>query len=125
MFLKSPIEQFILLPTSICSGVSNITLFYLIIIFSFIIIILKNFFIRNINNFHVSNIAFVFTTLDVAFITKKIYLLNFIPTNLQYIFESILFEFTNSFKTLLNSSNIFSFFYSIIVAILFILFSSK
>jgi ATP synthase subunit 6 len=124
MRFNSPIEQFILIPTWICGGVSNVTLFYVLIFFIFMLIIFNNIFFKKVNTYFFNNLSFIFNTEESLYITKTIYMLYFIPTKVQYLFESLIFEFTNAFKTLLNSSNIFSFFYSIIVAILFILFSN-
>jgi ATP synthase subunit 6 len=122
-FLNSPIEQFILLPIfNICSGISNLSIFYVIIC-----IILLHFYLYttsiNIKNITINISLFLYNSV-IQTISVNYTNFNFIPNANQFIFENLILEFTNSFKSLVNSKNIFLFFYSVLSAILFILFSN-
>jgi F-type H+-transporting ATPase subunit a len=122
-FLNSPIEQFILLPIfNICSGISNLSIFYVIIC-----IILLHFYLYTtsikIKNVTINISLFLYNSV-IQTISLNYTNFKFIPTANQFIFENLILEFTNSFKSLVNSKNIFLFFYSVLSAILFILFSN-
>jgi F-type H+-transporting ATPase subunit a len=119
-FLNSPIEQFILLP--IFSGISNLSIFYIIIC-----VILLHFYLYTtsikIKNVTVNISLFLYNSV-IQTISLNYTNFKFIPNVNQFVFENLILEFTNSFKSLVNSKNIFLFFYSVLSAILFILFSN-
>ena len=123
--LISPIEQFNILPLfDLFIGFSNLTIFYFIIIFLFIfIVIFYNKLIFNLNKYpdiffqNINNYTFIFFKTFYNF-------LKFIPTNSQYIFELYIFEFIKFYKSLVISTDLMAFFYSIFTSICFILFSN-
>ena len=123
--LISPIEQFNILPLfDLFIGFSNLTIFYFIIISLFsIIVIFYNKLIFNFNKYsdiffqNINNYTFIFFKTFYNF-------LKFIPTNPQYIFELYIFEFIKFYKSLVISTDLMAFFYSIFTSICFILFSN-
>lgn len=122
--LNSPIEQFLLLPVfHICSGVSNLAIFYIIIWFGFFQIVLYTLSI-NFPILNFKNIMFFLFDKDIFVIRNFFTNIYFIPTNNQFILETLILQFINLFKNLVNSHFIFLFFYSVLSSILFILFSN-
>ena len=123
--LISPIEQFNILPLfDLFIGFSNLTIFYFIIISLFsIIVIFYNKLIFNFNKYsdiffqNINNYTFIFFKTFYNF-------LKFIPTNPQYIFELYIFEFIKFYKSLVISTDLMAFFYSIFTSICFIFFSN-
>lgn len=123
--LISPIEQFNILPLfDLFIGFSNLTIFYFIIISLFsIIVIFYNKLIFNFNKYsdiffqNINNYTFIFFKTFYNF-------LKFIPTNSQYIFELYIFEFIKFYKSLVISTDLMAFFYSIFTSICFIFFSN-
>jgi ATP synthase subunit 6 len=123
--LKSPIEQFnIILIGDICIGISNLAFFFLLII------ILIYFFSKLNKLIHKNNLILINNILAYIYHSKfnqdeiiKSYsqLLSFIPNYFQFMFESFIFEFVNAFKNLINHSNLFIYFYSLLTSIFFIL----
>lgn len=122
--LNSPMEQFLLLPLfHICSGISNLVVFYLIIWTCFFQILLYTLTIK----FLVLNKKSIFLFL----FDKNIFLIRnifnniyFIPKSNQYLLENLILQFVNLFKNLVNSKFIFLFFYCVLSSIFFILFSN-
>jgi ATP synthase subunit 6 len=129
--LYSPIEQFMLI-SFFYSIISNLTLFFILVIFIFFIIyfkIINNYFFLIKYYLFDSYAVFLFNSKYIDFKRKVYMFLNltyfsFIPTKTQYMFEVLFFEFVNFIKNLINNSKLFNFFYIIIVSILFILFSN-
>ena len=123
-FLNSPIEQFMLLPLfNLCIGIfSNLSFFYIIICF-----VLLHFYLYTTSieikviTFNISSFLYysIVNIVSLNFVNLK-----FIPSANQFIFENLILEFIKSFKSLVNSKHIFIFFYSVLSAILFILFSN-
>jgi len=130
LFLNSPIEQFNFIPFFICSGFSNLSLFYVIIVLVVLGISINSNKIKLSEKFFIYNFKDLTVYLFDINIKKNLKIINtpisfsFIPTYSQYIFESLIFEFNNAFKNLLNLNKIFIFLYSVLTAILFILFSN-
>lgn len=134
MYLNSPIEQFLLVPFFICSGISNLSLFYVIIGLIFIYLSIFTIYSKfyKIYSYYIVQKSYLFLFQSFKFInsSKKIkfndsiVLLSFIPTAGQFLVENLIIEFINSFKNLVNSNTLFPFFYTIITTIFFILTSN-
>jgi len=128
MFLKSPIEQFNLIMIGhICSGISNLSIFFVIIIsvLSFITFLIVKNFNTKLNNFNIEN--FILETNieeDDIIVEYNSAMISFIPTGVQFLIENLVYEFVNAFKNLLNTNNLFVFFYTIFTTIIFILLSN-
>ena len=124
LYLNSPIEQFMLIPVfNICSGISNLSIFYLIIGFLFFHVF---FYSNNVNfkDIKLNILHFLFTNSNVSYLNSFFINFNFIPKANQYLFEVLILEFINSFKNLVNFKFSFLFFYSVLATIFFILFSN-
>lgn len=122
LYLNSPIEQFMLIPVfNICSGISNLSMFYLIIGFLFFHVF---FYSNSVNfkNIKLNILYFLFTNSKLAYLNSSFINFNFIPKANQYLFEVLILEFINSFKSLVNFKFSFLFFYSVLATIFFILF---
>jgi len=124
MYLNSPIEQFNLL-SILCSGISNLSSFFFIIILllsSIMLLIIKNY--KNIVNSYSENFLFISEFAEDFYVQKKSLMISFVPTAVQYLVEILIFEFIKSFKTLINTQNLFIFFYTMFTTIIFILLSN-
>jgi len=102
MFLKSPIEQFNLIMIGhICSGISNLSIFFVIIIsvLSFITFLIVKNFNNKLNNFNIEN--FILETNieeDDIIVESNSTMISFIPTGVQFLIENLVYEFVNAFK---------------------------
>jgi len=107
---------------NICSGVSNLVVFYVIIFACFFQILVYIFYIKfKYNNINI--LVYLFSN-KLNYIITCFLNLSFIPNKIQLLVESIIVEFINLFKNLINTNYIFLFFYSILTTILFILLSN-
>ncbi len=121
--LNSPIEQFMLLPfLNVCSGISNLSIFYVIICIVLLHVTLYNTSV-NIKGLTINISLFLYNSI-ISSILLNFTNLKFIPSSNQLVLETLILEFSNSFKSLVNSKNVFLFFYSVLSSILFILFSN-
>lgn len=127
MFLKSPIEQFNLIMIGhICSGISNLSIFFVIIIsvLSFITFLMVKNLNNKLNNFNIENFILEINIEDDIIVESNSTMISFIPTSVQFLIENLVYEFVNAFKNLLNTNNLFVFFYTIFTTIIFILLSN-
>lgn len=124
MYLYSPIEQFNLL-VILCSGISNLSSFFLIILLllsSIMVFIIKNY--KNMSTFSAENFLILNDLDEDFYVQKKSSMIFFVPTAVQYLMEILIFEFIKAFKSLINTQNLFVFFYTMFTTIIFILLSN-
>lgn len=120
-FLFSPIEQFELI-SFICKGISNLTIFFIIIfivIFFYLYFKVKFLFTVKFKKLN-KNIAIFYLSNKFKYVKNYIFIIKFIPTYIQYMIETYVLEFIIFYKNIVINFNTFNFFNIIFTSIIFI-----